>query len=159
MFNLDVVHAHCDIPCKIYDPCVAQVATMSVIRLLHLLQDVDASNSSLANLAKISRLTTEKEKEATLVKSEVLIIWGDYFKEPQINTFPNIHEVVHSIMLCASKCKQEIEVENGLHLLKLINEFTDIFWRTKGFNTEPVKAPYPPALGMVRPILENAEAI
>jgi len=34
MFNLSVAHAHCDIPCKIYDPMVAQVSALSVARLV-----------------------------------------------------------------------------------------------------------------------------
>ncbi len=155
MFKLKVAQAHCDIPCKIYDPHMAQLAAMSVIRILHLIQEISGANLTPAGISRISRLATEKEKEAQTVKSEVVIIWGDYFKEPQIKFFPKIHELVHSIMLSASKCKQELDVKNGLDLLNLLNQFSEIFWESKGFETELVKAPYPPSLGMTKPILDN----
>ena len=34
MFKLPI--AHCDIPCKIYDPAAAQYAVLSVIRIIDL---------------------------------------------------------------------------------------------------------------------------
>ena len=156
MFTIkNIAHAHCDIPCKIYDPCIAQVAALSVVRLLNLIQDVTAGKLGAAELSKLSRLTAEKEKECQIVKSEVMIIWGDYFKEPQIIDYPNIHDLTHSIMRCASKCKQDLEASNGEELLALVNQFADIFWQSKGYSTELLAAPYPPSLGVVKPILEH----
>ena len=35
--DFQVAEAHCDIPCKIYDPAISQVAALSVIRLIDLL--------------------------------------------------------------------------------------------------------------------------
>ena len=34
----NVVHAHCDIPCGIYDPHLAQIAALSVIRMNQLIE-------------------------------------------------------------------------------------------------------------------------
>ena len=34
MFKLPKAYAHCDIPCKIYDPAAAQYAVLSVIRII-----------------------------------------------------------------------------------------------------------------------------
>jgi nickel superoxide dismutase len=56
----------------------------------------------------------------------------------------------------ASKCKQSIARENGDHLLASVNRFAEIFWITKGFETQMVVAPYPPALGVIQPILTSA---
>ena len=53
-------------------------------------------------------------------KHEVRVIWGDYIKQPQFDKFPNISELVHSIMLTGSSCKQGIEREKGEKLLSLI---------------------------------------
>ena len=36
--------AHCDIPCKIYDPMIAQVSALSVARLVDLVLEQDAAN-------------------------------------------------------------------------------------------------------------------
>ena len=156
MFKLQKVRAHCDIPCKIYDPAVAQVAALSVVRLLDLIQEIDVSNKDMATLGQLSRLVSEKETEARIVKEEVMIIWGDYFKEPQIDAFPEIHILIHSLMQTASKCKQNIDPSNGNKLIEQLNRFTEIFWETKGVQTKLVIAPYPPALPIIQPVLEDA---
>ena len=101
MLDIQSVRAHCDIPCKIYDPAIAQVAALSVARLLDLIQEVNLANDNLAANAQLSRLVAEKEAEARIVKEEVMIIWGDYFKEPQLEKFPETHELVHSLMQIA----------------------------------------------------------
>ena len=152
MLNIKEVNAHCDIPCKIYDPAVVQVAALSVVRIMDIIAELDTSSKE--NQAELSRLTVEKENQARIVKDEIRIIWGDYFKDPQIEAFPNIHALVHSIMLQGSKCKQTIERENGTKLVELVNEFTEVFWATKDIKTQRVVAPYPPALEVVHPVLE-----
>ncbi len=155
MLKIQSVRAHCDIPCKIYDPSVAQVAALSVARLLDLIHEVNLINGGTSSAAQLSRLVTEKETEAGLVKKEVMIIWGDYFKEPQIQQFPEIHSLVHSLMQIASKCKQNIDPENGDELIRQLNRFAEIFWETKGVPTHLVTAPYPPSLPIIQPVLEN----
>ena len=102
--------AHCDIPCKIYDPAIAQVAALTVIRLLDLIQEIAAKDSlSIEDQAQLSRLVAQKEEHALKVKEEVRIIWGDYFKAPQFEQIPNANELVHSIMLAGSKAKQTVD--------------------------------------------------
>ena len=152
MFEIKEAKGHCDIPCKIYDPALAQVAALSVVRILDIISELDTS--SLANQAELARLTAEKENQARIVKDEVRITWGDYFKAPQIEAHPEIHSLVHSIMMAGSKCKQNIDRENGEELLELVNKFAEIFWETKDVKTQRVTAPYPPALEVVQPILE-----
>ena len=60
MFEIKEAKGHCDIPCKIYDPALAQVAALSVVRILDIISELDTS--SLANQAELARLTAEKEK-------------------------------------------------------------------------------------------------
>ena len=153
MFNIKEVQAHCDIPCKIYDPATAQIATLSVIRLLDLIAELGDPLKSPADAAQLSRLVEQKETHAASVTHDVVTIWGDYFKEPQIEAFPDIHSIVHSIMLQGSKCKQSLSRENAEKLVSLVNEFSEIFWKTKEVDTSRVTAPYPPALEMVVPNL------
>ena len=40
------VKAHCDIPCAVYDPAVAQFAALSVARFLDLIGEMDDTLSS-----------------------------------------------------------------------------------------------------------------
>ncbi len=155
MFQIKNAYAHCDIPCKIYDPAVSLVAALSVVRLTDILLEID-DLSSLDSQSKLARVVVQKEDEAQKVKDEVNIIWGDYFKEPQLEAFPETHEIVHGIMRLGSKCKQEVSREAAEELLRELNRFVDVFWKTKDIETKTVIAPYLPALSMVVPILESA---
>ena len=103
--------AHCDIPCKIYDPIIIQIAALTVVRIIDIIEEKKLDPSKSEDSAELSRLTLEKENQARIVKDETRIIWGDYFKEPQIEAFPEIHSLVHSVMLQSSKCKQSLARE------------------------------------------------
>ena len=153
MFRISEVRAHCDIPCKIYDPAGAQIAVLSVIRLLDLIHEISDSPISIEISAQLARLVDQKEVHSTIVKNEIATIWGDYFKEPQISSFPGVHELVHKIMQQASRCKQGIDRKNGEDLLESVNSFAKMFWQSKNIETQVVTAPYPPALKVVQPKL------
>ena len=152
MIRLTSAAAHCDIPCKIYDPSIFLVAGLSVARLVDLIQEEQTKNTSNAQ-TQLVRLVMEKEVQAKIVKDTVNTIWGDYFKEPQLKEFPQTHSLVHLIMQSASKCKQESTVQNATILIDFLNQFAEIFWASKEIQTERIKAPYPPALEVVVPIL------
>ena len=145
--------AHCDIPCKIYDPAIATVSALSVIRLIDIINET-SSNEDQASVDcqnTIARCIQRKEEESEKLKQEIRIIWGDYFKEPQIDSFPEIHDLTHQIMLLASGAKQRVDRDQALTLLESVNKFSEIFWSTKGIETERKIAPYPPSLEVVRP--------
>jgi len=148
--------AHCDIPCKIYDPVVIQIAALTVVRILDIIEEKKLDTSKIDDVSELARLTLEKENQAKIVKDETRIIWGDYFKQPQIEVFPNVHDLVHSIMMQGSKCKQSLDRENATKLVDLVNDFSEIFWKTKDVPTVRVTAPYPPALEMVVPKFSDA---
>ena len=157
MFKINKAQAHCDIPCKVYDPAVIQYSCLSLVRFMDLINDeIKDSDMNAAKIAQLARLTAVKEEHAKEVKNEIATIWGDYFKEPQISKHPEIHDLTHSIMQMASKCKQDIDRSNGVELLKKVNKFTEIFWETKNVKTQKCFAPYPPELVIVCPILKNA---
>ncbi|PIE68653.1 MAG: superoxide dismutase, Ni [Deltaproteobacteria bacterium] len=150
----DQVKAHCDIPCGIYDPITAQVSALTVIRMEDLIAETAAKTDlPLADHARLGRLISEKETHAIKVKEEIRIIWGDYFKGPQLEKFPQTHELVHKIMMQASKAKQHNDRAMCVELLKLVNEFASIFWQTKNVETFTAKCPYPPSEDVVYPKL------
>ena len=157
MFNIEKVSAHCDIPCGVYDPGEAQYAALSVIRFMDLINEMPDSNSfDKDNLAKFTRLVEQKEEHSIIAKNAVAVIWGDYFKAPQIEKHPRVHDLVHSIMMDGSKCKQGLHREDGLSLLSKINEFAEMFWATKEVETEKKISPYAPNLEVVVPVLKSA---
>ena len=153
--DFQIAEAHCDIPCKIYDPAISQVAALSVVRVLDLIGEMPENIDSKKDLAHLTRLVQQKEEHAIEVKDAVRTIWGDYFKEPQMEKFPEIHELSHSIMMTASKCKQDIDRQNGLDLVEKVNRFAEIFWATKDVNTETKKSLNPPHMDIIVPVLSD----
>tara|TARA_B100001113_G_scaffold257178_1_gene212432 strand:+ start:164 stop:628 length:465 start_codon:yes stop_codon:yes gene_type:complete len=149
------VSAHCDIPCAVYDPGVAQYAALSVVRFLDLIGEMPENIESKKDLAHLSRLVQQKESHAIEVKEAVRIVWGDYFKEPQMEKFPEIHDLTHSIMMIASKCKQDIDRQNGIDLVEKVNRFAEIFWATKDIQTETKKSLNPPHMDIIVPVLSD----
>ena len=147
------IRAHCDIPCAVYDPGVAQYAALSVLRFLDLIGEMPESIESKKDLAHLSRLVQQKEEHAIEVKDAVRTIWGDYFKQPHMEKYPEIHDLAHSIMMIASKCKQDINRQNGVDLIDKVNRFAEIFWATKDINTETKKSLNPPHVDMIFPML------
>ncbi len=144
--------AHCDVPCGIYDPAPAQIAALTVVRMLDLMAGLqsgdDKSKSDYHN--SMSRYISVKEEHAEKAKHEIRVIWGDYFKKDK---HPNVDDLVQRIMQLGSKCRQTADREAGLAFVESINEFAAIFWETKGVAIKRAKAPYAPALEMVYPNL------
>lgn len=130
-------YAHCDIPCGIYDPHNAQMAAHTVLRMMNLI------NEAKGDVHKISRLTRVKEDHAELVKHDIGVIWWDYFKEEHLKEYPDLHLLVYEIMKLASKAKQEVDLNTANNLLSKVQEFAEIFWKTKGRETVKVKSGYP----------------
>ncbi|MBI9048989.1 MAG: superoxide dismutase, Ni [Anaerolineaceae bacterium] len=148
-------HAHCDIPCGIYDPHQAQVAALTIIRMIDLMTKLydDHKERDLEFKNSLSRYIAVKEEHAELCKHEIRVIWGDYIKPAHLEKYPQLHELSHKIMQLGSKCRQSANRESALELLKAVNEFAGIFWASKGIETKTVKAPYAPAEDVVYPAL------
>jgi nickel superoxide dismutase len=125
-----IAHAHCDIPCGIYHPHIAQQGAESVERMMVLIGELGTPGDA-AGLNSLARYVAEKEKAAELVKHEVRIIWGDYFKPPHVEMFPDLHEKVWNIMKLASTCRQGVGLDDAKALRAAVDEFADMFWKTK----------------------------
>jgi len=143
LFAIESVKAHCDVPCGIYDPIAAQIAALSVIRMVDLMEGLEKSDS-LDYVNTISRHVAVKEEEAEKVKHEIRIIWGDFIKPPMVEKYPNIHALTHKIMALGSANRQHVSREKAVELLVAVNEFAEIFWALKEVPTKKVKANYAP---------------
>ena len=143
--------AHCDVPCGIYDPSTAQIAALTVVRMMDLMAEKFANHEhDVEHLNSMARYVAVKEESAEKAKHEIRIIWGDYFKKDK---HPNVDDLVQKIMQLGGKCRQSADREAGLAFVAAINEFSAIFWETKGVATKKAKAPYAPALEMIYPDL------
>ena len=88
------VSAHCDIPCKIYDPSAAQIAALTIIRMVDLINELKELQTAgvidITSLSELQRLIAQKEEHGIKVKQEITTIWGDYIKTPQLEAFPEL---------------------------------------------------------------------
>ncbi|MCF4165839.1 superoxide dismutase, Ni [Zavarzinia compransoris] len=152
---IEDAHAHCDIPCGIYDPGPALIAAVSVVRMMDIIHEVAAKTGvdEASRLNTLVRNIAAKESEAEKVKAEIRIIWGDYFKAPLVEKHPEIHDLTQKIMQAASACRQDVHRADGEKLVDLVNRFAEIFWTTKGIETMRRPCPYPPKLDVVYPVL------
>jgi nickel superoxide dismutase len=149
--ELQRASAHCDIPCGIYDPITAQIAALTVVRMVDLMNDLEAEGVAYQN--SMSRYVAVKEEHAELAKHEIRVIWGDYIKAQHIEQHPELHDLTHKIMQFGSKSRQTADRGAAVELVENINKFAEIFWATKGVSTKRAKAPYAPALELVYPNL------
>ncbi len=154
-FELPEASAHCDIPCGIYDPHLAQVAALTVIRMDDLIADmVKGSKEENAEFHNsMSRYVAVKEEHAELAKREIRVIFGDYMKKEHVDKYPELPTLVHHIFQYGSKARQTADRANAMELLNLVNRFAEIFWETKGIPTKRAKAPYKPGEEVVYPVL------
>ena len=133
--------AHCDIPCGIYDPHLAQIAALTTVRMNQLIEQLPhpaAGSSEAEHTAyhnSFARYIAVKEEHAELCKHEVRIIWGDYFKPEHLEKHPDLHKVVWNIMKLGSKVRQEVNMQAAQDLLAEVQKFAEIFWATKGAST------------------------
>ena len=142
LFPLEEASAHCDIPCGIYDPHLAQIGALSCIRMNQLIEALEPPAMEKAARDKymhqLSRYTQVKEEHAELVKRETRIIRGDFFKPD--NSPQGLGEIVDGIMKTASKVRQNIDMEAAQQLLDLVNQFAEAFWKAKGVATKKVSS-------------------
>lgn len=132
------VHAHCDIPCGIYDPHHAQIAVLTIIRMNQLIAELPKPGPQTtpeerdAYVHKLSRYTNVKEDHAELCKHELRVIWGDYVTPEHLQKFPELHGLFWEAMKLASKARQEINLQLAQDLLAKVQKIAEIFWKTKG---------------------------
>jgi nickel superoxide dismutase len=154
-FSFEQAKAHCDIPCGIYDPITAQIAAVTVVRMMDLMADLESKGGEKGKdyLNSMSRYITVKEDHAEKAKAEIRVIWGDYIKAPHLEKYPELHGLVHQIMQLGSKIRQTTDRQVALDFVEAINKFAEIFWGTKNVATKRAKSPYNPPLELVYPVL------
>lgn len=138
LFPLERAYAHCDIPCGIYDPHLAQIGALTVIRMNQLIDGLQkpAEGAAKADHDKyensLARYIAVKEEHAELVKREVRVIWGDYFRPEHLEKHQNLHSTTWNIMKLASQARQQVNMQVAQDLLGEVQRFAEVFWDTKG---------------------------
>jgi nickel superoxide dismutase len=149
--DFESAKAHCDVPCGIYDPITAQIAALTVVRMVDLMDALEGEGKAYDN--SLSRYITVKEEHAEKTKHEIRVIWGDFIKPDHVEKYPNLHELTHKVMALGSKSRQTKDRQVAVDLVEAVNQFAEVFWAIKGVKTKRAKAPYAPALELVYPDL------
>lgn len=119
-----VAHAHCDLPCGVYDPAQARIEAESVKACM------EKFNSSEDPVFQ-ERAVTIKEERAELVKHHLWVLWTDYFKPEHVARFPELHELFWTTTKAAGEAKKTSDTAVADRLLSGIAEIDRIFKETK----------------------------
>lgn len=119
-----VAHAHCDIPCGVYDPAQARIEAESCYKI------IQKYNDSTDELFR-SRCIAVKEERAELAKHHIDVMWHDYFKPEHLAKFPDLQDVCWKAAKQASQVKRTVSIDEAQKLLDLIDRI-DHMWRETG---------------------------
>ncbi len=121
-----VAHAHCDLPCGVYDPAQARIEAESVKAIQEKYQGND-------DPVFRARALLIKEQRAELVKHHLSVLWSDYFKPPHFEKYPQLHDLFNQAIKQAGAAggKGSVDPAEGQKLLDQVDEIAKIFWETK----------------------------
>lgn len=121
-----VVHAHCDLPCGVYDPAQARLEAQSVKACME-----KYAASTDADFK--ARAVSIKEERSHMVKEHLWVLWTDYFKAPHFEAYPQLHELFNEAtkLAGAAGTKGTTDVAVADKLLEKIDAIAEIFWATK----------------------------
>jgi len=119
-------HAHCDLPCGVYDPAQAKIEAQSVKACI---EKYHASDDEVFK----SRAVAIKEERSDLVKHHLWVLWTDYFKAPHFEKYPQLNTLFNDAtkLAGAGGTKGSLDVAVADNLIAKIDEIAEIFWETK----------------------------
>ena len=120
-----IAHAHCDLPCGVYDPEQARIEAESCFRIMEKYQ----ANSDETFRARAIGI---KEERAELVKHHLDVLWHDYFKPEHLEKVPKLHEMFWNAAKQVSKVKASTDIADAKKLLDMIDEIDGAWIATGG---------------------------
>ena len=145
LLHVHEAHAHCDIPCGIYDPIAAKIAAQTVLKMVMRIQALNqppataTTEQRAAYVNTLGRYVTVKEQHAELAKKEIDILWHDYFKPEHLESYPDLHTTVWETVKLASTNKQTVDLDAAKRLVASVDKIAETYWATKGVTySDPV---------------------
>ena len=137
----NIVEAHCDGPCGVYDPASIRIAAEAAVSMTKKILDLSPPDSSdsqamASYLNTMSRYVAIKEEQAHLAKSELLVLWTDFFKPEHLEAHPNLHDIFWKAAKLCSAVKVEVSAQHAQELMEAVQEIHNIFWTVKGREVE-----------------------
>ena len=127
-----IAHAHCDLPCGVYDPAQARIEAESILAIQKKYQEPENSKKESESVDEYrERCIRIKEDRAELVKHHLWVLWTDYFKPENLDQHPDLHELFWRATKEAGEAKRSTDPAQGQKLLELIDQIGEIFTATK----------------------------
>lgn len=131
------IKTHCDGPCGVYDPSSIRIAAETAVSMTKkiLAMTPPAAGDAAAWAAynnTMSRYVAIKEEQAHLTKTELLVLWTDYFKPPHLDAYPDLHTTIWQAAKLCSSVKVEVSAQHADELMEAVKNIHEIFWATKG---------------------------
>jgi nickel superoxide dismutase len=128
----ETIHAHCDVPCGIYDPRPAQIAAETVEKMVEKLitlpMPTSLSKKALLDYTNTAaRMIYTKEEHAEICKREILILWTDFFNEENSKKYPELHDLVWKTTKLCSDNKRALSQEKAKQLRENVDKIAEIF--------------------------------
>jgi nickel superoxide dismutase len=120
------VHAHCDLPCGVYDPGQARYEAESIKAIIGKVEANDDPDFR-------TRAILIKEERSNLVKHHLWVLWTDYFKAPHFEKYPQLHTLFNEATKLAggTGTKATFDMAAADQLIAKIDEIATIFAETK----------------------------
>ena len=133
-------HAHCDIPCGIYDPIAAKIAAQTVQKMVMRMQALQQGDDHAAFANSMARYIKVKDDHAELCKHELRILWADY-GWPNLPEGFDLHGSFNAALKLAGRCRQTVDMAACEELVAAVDNIATAFWATKGVEySDPVAA-------------------
>ena len=127
----ETVFAHCDVPCGIYDPKMAQIYAAGAVKMLEKINNELQFASDLHTTHDLIRLVLVKEDQAQRCKEELSILWSDYFKPEHLAAHPDLHDIFWRALKACSAVKRGTSLDDAKTLTDLVDQIAEIFAATK----------------------------
>ena len=141
-FGLNIITAHCQVPCGIYDDAVRIIQirehVTTIEKAMNQIDQLTNDESSAQNMNQLIRWINTKEEHATFIQS----IIADYFLAQRIkhkkNNEPGRQQYVdqtlllQQIIVAAMKSKQSIDKSGPESVSILLNQFVELYFNEHG---------------------------
>ena len=130
-FPAEEVSAHCDGPCGVYDPADARIkaeAVLSMTKKILAMSAPDPSDAAavVAYNNTMSRYIAIKEDQAHGTKTDILVLWTDFFKPVHLEANPDLHDIIWKATKLCSACKTTVSLESAEALMAAVQQIHDI---------------------------------
>ena len=141
-FGLNNIHAHCQVPCGIYDDAVRIIQirehVTTIEKSMNKIEQLTSDESSSQNMNQLIRWINTKEEHATFIQ----YIIADYFLAQRIKPkkkdeagrqqYVDQTLLLQQIIVAAMKSKQTVDKSNPRSVSTLLNQFVELYFDEHG---------------------------